>query len=90
MPSLEGIRAIERIAKEKAGTPEGEVARRKLERFRTQDLCDRLIGITNFLIDIRAGMFRFGRATDTTERSLREMRQAMEQEPEPQQGESVL
>lgn len=58
---------MERIAREKAGTSEGEVAHRKLERFRTRDLCDRLIGMPRFLIDIRVDMIRFNQATDAAE-----------------------
>lgn len=83
MLSREGTRAMERIAREKAGTPEGKVARKKLERFRMRDLCNRLIGIPRFLIDIRVSMIRFNRAMDIGTRSLRKMGQAVEQEPEP-------
>lgn len=90
MLSLEGLRAMERIAREKAGTPEGEVARRKLERFRTRNLCDRLIGVTRFWIDIRVDMTRLSQAMDATTRSSRKMGETVEQEPESQQDESVL
>ncbi len=90
MLSREGLRAMERIAREKAGTPEGEVARKKLERFRTRDLCDRLIGVTRFWIDIRVNLTRLNQAMNAATRSSRKMGQAIEQKPKPQQSESVL